>query len=87
MATMVLSKVGAAGLSAIALNFVLLLRHAGLNRGLVVFILNLVEGRRLERQRTGRIERVRGTEIGSRGECGIGGAEGHGSGSDQVAHE
>ena len=34
MATMVLSKVGAAGLSAIAQNFGLLLRHARLDRGL-----------------------------------------------------
>src|ERR1022692_2559294 len=41
-----------------SLDFRLLLRHTSLNRGLIVFILNLIEGRRLERQLTGCVERV-----------------------------
>ena len=57
-ATKVFSKVGGVGIVGDGAYFLALLRHAGLNRRLVVAVLDLVERRRLERQSARRIERV-----------------------------
>ena len=66
IATKVLSKVGGAGLSAMARISSMLLRHAGFDGGLVVGVFDLVEGRRLKRQSAGRVEGIVGAEGGCR---------------------
>ena len=53
-----------------ALHFVALLRHAGFNGRLVVGVFDLVEGRRVERQRAFGVERVTRAEFALCGVCG-----------------
>jgi len=66
----VLEGSGASGLSAIASEFSLLLRHARLDRWLVIAVLDLVEGRSAGKRRTGGIEGVGRPGLSSRGERG-----------------
>ncbi len=51
-------------------HFLELLRHTGLDRRLVIAVLDLVEGRRLKRQSARRIERIAGPEARTGGRCG-----------------
>ena len=76
-------KTGNIGIVGDDLDFGLLLRHAGLDRGLEIFILDFVERRSLERQCTGREEGVRGAKVRGCGQCGFDGIERDGSGNDQ----
>ena len=80
-------KSGSIGIVGDGLYFDLLLRHASLDRGLKVFVLNLVEGRGLEGQCARREKRIGRAEVSGGGERGVEGAERNSSSSDQGAHE